>query len=155
MIRNNNLVLERVASIFPSIDVKEAFQSYYSVACNYLEISHNQFSYNSPILETIWKKTPYSDIIHCNGLLDGTRLRVKLKTKKFNDQNFLYVWNFCLREMSCNRIVVSTSRCGRDNPGSNPGYSNCFILNPLNAIFEALIFQFHFLPFDHQFQDRN
>ena len=24
---------------------------------------------------------------------------------------------------SCNRIVVSTSRCGRDNPGSNPGYS--------------------------------
>ena len=31
--------------------------------------------------------------------------------------------------MSCNRIVVSTSRCGRDNPGSNPGYSICFILN--------------------------
>ena len=32
----------------------------------------------------------------------------------------------------CNRIVVSTSRCGRDNPGSNPGYSTfyfeiCFI----------------------------
>ena len=25
--------------------------------------------------------------------------------------------------LSCNRIVVSTSRCGRDNPGSNPGYS--------------------------------
>ena len=24
------------------------------------------------------------------------------------------------------RIVVSTSRCGRDNPGSNPGYSNLF-----------------------------
>ena len=29
---------------------------------------------------------------------------------------------------SCNRIVVSTSRCGRDNPGSNPGYSKFFIL---------------------------
>ena len=57
--------------------------------------------------------------------------------------------------MSCNRIVVSTSRCGRDNPGSNPGYSNCFILNPFNAIFEALIFQFHFFPFDHEFQGRN
>ena len=27
---------------------------------------------------------------------------------------------------SCNRIVVSTSRCGRDNPGSNPGYSKSF-----------------------------
>ena len=27
---------------------------------------------------------------------------------------------------SCNRIVVSTSRCGRDNPGSNPGYSILF-----------------------------
>ena len=27
---------------------------------------------------------------------------------------------------SCNRIVVSTSRCGRDNPGSNPGYSKFF-----------------------------
>ena len=24
-------------------------------------------------------------------------------------------------KQSCNRIVVSTSRCGRDNPGSNPG----------------------------------
>src|SRR6218665_2165149 len=23
------------------------------------------------------------------------------------------------------RIVVSTSRCGRDNPGSNPGHGNC------------------------------
>ena len=28
--------------------------------------------------------------------------------------------------LSCNRIVVSTSRCGRDNPGSNPGYSILF-----------------------------
>ena len=27
---------------------------------------------------------------------------------------------------SCNRIVVSTSRCGRDNPGSDPGYSRFF-----------------------------
>ena len=54
--------------------------------------------------------------------------------------------------MSCNRIVVSTSRCGRDNPGSNPGYSNCFILNPFNAIFEALIFHFHFFLFDHEFR---
>ena len=29
--------------------------------------------------------------------------------------------------LSYNRIVVSTSRCGRDNPGSNPGYSNLFL----------------------------
>ena len=28
----------------------------------------------------------------------------------------------------CNRIVVSTSRCGRDNPRSNPGYSIFFDL---------------------------
>ena len=25
-------------------------------------------------------------------------------------------------ELSRDRIVVSTSRCGRDNPGSNPGH---------------------------------
>ena len=31
-----------------------------------------------------------------------------------------------IRPSSCNRIVVSTSRCGRDNPGSNPGYSILF-----------------------------
>ena len=34
--------------------------------------------------------------------------------------------NFIYKKMSCNRIVVSTSRCGRDNPGSNPGYSIFF-----------------------------
>uniref|UniRef100_H2XKD2 Uncharacterized protein n=1 Tax=Ciona intestinalis TaxID=7719 RepID=H2XKD2_CIOIN len=28
-------------------------------------------------------------------------------------------------KQSCDRIVVSTSRCGRDNPGSNPGHSIC------------------------------
>ena len=32
-----------------------------------------------------------------------------------------------LSKTSCNRIVVSTSRCGRDNPGSNPGYSILFL----------------------------
>ena len=25
--------------------------------------------------------------------------------------------------------MVSTSRCGRDNPGSNPGYSNLFLIS--------------------------
>ena len=29
---------------------------------------------------------------------------------------------------SRNRIVVSTPRCGRGNPGSNPGYGSIFIL---------------------------
>ena len=32
--------------------------------------------------------------------------------------------NSCMRR---DRIVVSTSRCGRDNPGSNPGHGNAFI----------------------------
>ena len=36
-------------------------------------------------------------------------------------------------KQSCNRIVVSTSRCGRDNPGSNPGYSNVFNFSPRNS----------------------
>ena len=34
----------------------------------------------------------------------------------------------------CNRIVVSTSRCGRDNPGSNPGYSTCLLLQYKNLL---------------------
>ena len=32
----------------------------------------------------------------------------------------------------CNRIVVSTSRCGRDNPGSNPGYSTFWLCRILS-----------------------
>ena len=39
--------------------------------------------------------------------------------------NYFYIENFKI-SLSCNRIVVSTSRCGRDNPGSNPGYSILF-----------------------------
>ena len=31
-------------------------------------------------------------------------------------------FNSQLSGYSRDRIVVSTSRCGRDNPGSNPGY---------------------------------
>ena len=31
----------------------------------------------------------------------------------------------CLSSDSRDRIVVSTSRCGRDNPGSNPGHGIC------------------------------
>ena len=40
--------------------------------------------------------------------------------------------NVCARELefmqaSRYRIVVSTSRCGRDNPGSNPGAGRFFL----------------------------
>ena len=38
---------------------------------------------------------------------------------------------------SCNRTVVSTSCCGRDNPGSNPGYSNYF------RIFSTIFFVYY------------
>ena len=31
-------------------------------------------------------------------------------------------WRFCSGNSGRDRIVVSTSRCGRDNPGSNPGH---------------------------------
>ena len=41
-----------------------------------------------------------------------------------------YDKNSC--ESSCNRIVVSTSRCGRDNPGSNPGYSILFLVSSID-----------------------
>ena len=50
--------------------------------------------------------------------IHSTRKQVFIKLIYFND------YNLC--ESSCNRIVVSTSRCGRDNPGSNPGYSILF-----------------------------
>ena len=36
--------------------------------------------------------------------------------------------NSCMRR---DRIVVSTSRCGRDNPGSNPGHGNAFICHSI------------------------
>ena len=53
------------------------------------------------------------------------------------DDNF-----FAHRQLSSNsrdRIVVSTSRCGRDNPGSNPGHgiSSCgvCVMAQLSKIF--------------------
>ena len=53
----------------------------------------------------------------------------------------------CKREKSgCNRIVVSTSRCGRDNPGSNPGYSilfGCAGTTP-NMSFTRFLISFNF-----------
>ena len=32
-------------------------------------------------------------------------------------------------QVSRDRIVVSTSRCGRDNPGSNPGHGKVYTLH--------------------------
>ena len=47
------------------------------------------------------------------------------KTNSIAILSNFYIENFKI-SLSCNRIVVSTSRCGRDNPGSNPGYSILF-----------------------------
>ena len=33
-----------------------------------------------------------------------------------------------IKELSRNRLVVRTPRCGRGNPGSNPGYGSYFNL---------------------------
>ncbi len=47
---------------------------------------------------------------------------------------------------SRNRIVVSTLRCGRSNPGSNPGYGKeCFFSNNLKIYFLKSITVFLFL----------
>ena len=53
----------------------------------------------------------------------------------------LYHWN------SRDRIVVSTLRCGRSNPGSNPGHGNS------EFFFFLWIFQEHFISFPFHKQD--
>ena len=39
-----------------------------------------------------------------------------------NQYTTLLLTFFVASEVGRDRIVVSTSRCGRDNPGSNPGH---------------------------------
>lgn len=45
---------------------------------------------------------------------------------------------------SCDRIVVSTLRCGRSNPGSNPGHSNSVSGVPLPQIKSAMRTRFFY-----------
>ena len=40
---------------------------------------------------------------------------------------------FSSRRVSRDRIVVSTSRCGRDNPGSNPGHGRAAVKHLIMA----------------------
>ena len=62
------------------------------------------------------------------------------------------------------RIVVSTSRCGRDNPGSNPGHGMPALLHLHNGpsyLFVVVVAQnkagkadtFHFLKLAHFLDD--
>ena len=57
----------------------------------------------------------------------------------------------CQFKDSHDRIVVSTSRCGRDNPGSNPGHGigQFFVLRVIVdfKILNCLLFQFFFLTY--------
>ena len=46
---------------------------------------------------------------------------------------------------SRDRIVVSTLRCGRNNPGSNPGHGTFFSYCALPPIFTLFKFFFFFL----------
>ena len=55
-------------------------------------------------------------------------------------ENILYIIFFFLKYLvSCSgsrdRIVVSTLRCGRNNPGSNPGHGTFFFLLLTNVYF--------------------
>ena len=50
----------------------------------------------------------------------------------FHNRIYEYKLFLSCLETSCNRIVVSTSRCGRDNPGSNPGYSILFLVSSID-----------------------
>ena len=43
---------------------------------------------------------------------------------------------------SRDRIVVSTSRCGRDNPGSNPGHGSADVYS--GSLFYIFLCYFHF-----------
>ena len=54
---------------------------------------------------------------------DNTRLinQIKKERPKFN------VFNTHTRKSGSDRPVVRTLRCGRNNPGSNPGLDNSFI----------------------------
>ena len=45
---------------------------------------------------------------------------------------------------SRDRIVVSTLRCGRNNPGSNPGHGTFFLL--CSTIYFFLFVNFYFFP---------
>ena len=45
---------------------------------------------------------------------------------------------------SRDRIVVSTLRCGRSNPGSNPGHGNSEVFF-FYEYFKNILFRFHFI----------
>ena len=60
----------------------------------------------------------------------------------------LSVWKFVVRVSSSSsrdRIVVSTLRCGRNNPGSNPGHGIFFSYYAVFSIF-TLCKLFFFFP---------
>ena len=71
---------------------------------------------------------------------------IKLMIKSWHAiLHFKYIVYFSTRFSRRNSIVVSTSRCGRDNPGSNPGcgsffYKWFFFQNP-----EWKVKNFHFM----------
>ena len=53
-------------------------------------------------------------------------LRCNLEDKNLLAKSMCHFGEACRRWFNGrDRIVVSTSRCGRDNPGSNPGHGIC------------------------------
>ena len=60
----------------------------------------------------------------------------------FTGLNEMGVWSILLVS-SRDRLVVRTLRCGRSNPGSNPGHgSDIFEQTPLSTVHQNLL-QFH------------
>ena len=56
------------------------------------------------------------------------------------------------RSGSRDRIVVSTLRCGRNNPGSNPGHGTLRNFFPISGFFFFLSFYFLFIFYNWSVQ---
>ena len=55
---------------------------------------------------------------------------------KKNSKVILHIQKICIFSQGRDRIVVSTLRCGRNNPGSNPGHGILsFELFPIHFVF--------------------
>ena len=71
-------------------------------------------------------------ILHCDrnkGLNTGHGILSYLFITYCDEFNYIHGWKRLghRRVFRCDRLVVRTLRCGRNNPGSNPGHGmNCF-----------------------------
>ena len=78
-----------------------------------------------------------------------TLLQAENQTSKIIDNLFIYYYFVGVCQLSSDsrdRIVVSTSRCGRDNPGSNPGHAVVVIVAVMAQLIKFFFLLFFLLP---------